>query len=120
MVMPDGSSTAAAMLPATGQEEWRASWASSAVLGPCWVRAATVAPGHQRSPAVAYGSEEPQVAGPLGRAAGMMRPRDSDCGPDGQEATQPSRRRPPAPMNGNTPAVVQDDGGRASKVAPDR
>jgi hypothetical protein len=84
MVMPHGSSTAAALLPPTGQEEWRASWASPAVLGPCWVRAATVAPGHQRSPAVAYGSEEPQVAGPLGHAAGMIRSRDSDCGPEGR------------------------------------
>jgi hypothetical protein len=54
-------------------------------FGPRWVRVATVAHGHERSPAVANGSEEPQVAGPLAQAAGMMQAGDSDCGPDGRE-----------------------------------
>jgi hypothetical protein len=40
-------------------------------LGPCWVRAATVRYGHGRSPTVAHGSEEPQVARPSAQAAGI-------------------------------------------------
>jgi hypothetical protein len=38
--------------------------------GPRWVRPTTVKYWHQRSPAVTDGSEEPQVTGPPGRAAG--------------------------------------------------
>ncbi len=60
-----------------------ASWASSADLGPRWVRVATVQHRQQRSPAVANGPEEPQVIDPAARVAGMMRRGDSDCGPEG-------------------------------------
>jgi hypothetical protein len=63
------------------------SCASSDELGPCWVRAARVLHGHQRSPTVAKGSEEPQVAGRAAHAAGMMQAADSDCGPEGQESS---------------------------------
>jgi hypothetical protein len=57
------------------------------LLGPRWVRVATVEHGQQRSPTVANGSEEPQVAGPAAQAAGMMQVSDSDCGPEGQESS---------------------------------
>jgi hypothetical protein len=53
-------------------------------LGPHWVRVTTVGHGRQRSPTVTSGSEAPQVAGPPAHAAGMMHPRDSDCGPEGR------------------------------------
>jgi hypothetical protein len=68
------------------------SYASSAELGPRWVRMATVAHGHERSPTVTNGSEEPQVAGPLGQEAAMTRAGDSDCGPDGRERSSASGR----------------------------
>jgi hypothetical protein len=55
-----------------------------AELGPRWVRAATVAPGHQRSPTVANGSDEPQVVELPAQAAGMLQVGDSDCGPEGR------------------------------------
>jgi hypothetical protein len=68
---------------ADGLEGRTSSYASSAELGPRWVRVATVEHGHQRSPTVANGSEEQQVAGLPVHAAGMMRRGDSDCGPEG-------------------------------------
>jgi hypothetical protein len=52
-------------------------------LGPRWVRATTVQHGHQRSPAVTDGSDEPQIIDPPGQAAGMMHEGDSDCAPEG-------------------------------------
>jgi hypothetical protein len=54
------------------------------LLGPRWVRAATVPHGHQRSPTVVKGSEESQVAGRPAQVAGMMQAGDSDCGPEGR------------------------------------
>ena len=53
-------------------------------LGPRWVRAATVAHGHQRSRMVAHGSEKPQVADPSAQAAGLTQTGGSDCGPEGR------------------------------------
>jgi hypothetical protein len=50
---------------------WEPSCASLATLGPRWVRVTTVEHGHERSPTVAHGSEEPQVAGPSAQAAEM-------------------------------------------------
>ena len=61
-------------------------------LGPRWVRAATVAHGRQRSPAVTNGSEEPQVTELPAQEAGMMQVGDSDCGPEGRGFK--SRRSP--------------------------
>jgi hypothetical protein len=58
-------------------------------LGPCWVRVATVLHGHERSPTVAHGSEEPQVAGLSAQAAGITQTRDSDCGPEGRGFESP-------------------------------
>jgi hypothetical protein len=67
-------------------------WASPVdlLLGPRWVRAATVPHGQQRSPTVANGSEEPQVIAPPAQAAGMMQAADSDCGPEGRGVRGPS------------------------------
>jgi hypothetical protein len=59
------------------------SGASSADLGPHWVLVRTDAHGRGRSPAVAEGSEESQVAAGPAQAAGRMRAGDSDCGPKG-------------------------------------
>jgi hypothetical protein len=56
-----------------------------ATLGPRWVRVTTVEHGHERSPTVAHGSEEPQVAGSSAQATGMTQTGDSDCGPEGHE-----------------------------------
>jgi hypothetical protein len=58
-----------------------------ATLGPHWVRVTTVEHGHGRSPTVAHGSEEPQVAGPSAQAPGITQTGDSDCGPEGQESS---------------------------------
>ena len=53
--------------PCSAAERYRrAAGEAGGALGPRWVRAMTVAHGHQRSPAVTDGSEEPQVAGPFG------------------------------------------------------
>ena len=57
--------------------------------GPRWVRVTRVEQGHGRSPTVAHGSEEPQVAGPLAHAAGITQTRDSDCGPEGRGFESP-------------------------------
>jgi hypothetical protein len=57
---------------------------ASPSLGPRWVRVTAVEYGHQRSPTVANGSEQPQVAGPFAHAPAMMRAGDSDCGPEGR------------------------------------
>jgi hypothetical protein len=77
---------------ARGHSQW------IVALGPRWVRAATVEHGHQRSPTVTDGSEEPQVAGPPAHAAAMTRPGDSDCGPEGQtQGAGRWRRRPSTP-----------------------
>ena len=72
---------------------------TSTELGPRWVRAATVAHGHQRSPTVTNGSEEPQVTGPPAQAAGMMPAGDSDCGPEsrGGKAVRAYRAQKRAP-----------------------
>jgi hypothetical protein len=61
--------------------------------GPRWVRAATVQHGHQRSPSVADGLEEPQVASRPAHVAGTTRTGDSDCGPEGRgfESHRPTR-----------------------------
>jgi hypothetical protein len=67
--------------PAENRRRWESSCASSATLGPRWVRVTTVEHGHGRSPTVAYGLEEPQVAGPPAQAAGLTQTRGSDCGP---------------------------------------
>jgi hypothetical protein len=57
---------------------------SQAVQAPLrWVRVTTVEHGHKRSPTVAHGSEEPQVAGPSAQATGITQTGDSDCGPEG-------------------------------------
>jgi hypothetical protein len=60
-------------------------------LGPRWVRAATVEHGHQRSPAVANGAGEPQVADRPAYAAGMMQAGESDCGSEGRSRPLSSR-----------------------------
>jgi hypothetical protein len=67
-------------------------------LDPHWVRAATVAHGHQRSPGVTKGSKDPQVAGPLAQAAAVIEAGDSDCGPEGRGFESP--RSPCAPVRG--------------------
>jgi hypothetical protein len=53
-------------------------------LGPRWVRAATVEHGHQQSPAVTNGSDEPQVIAPPAQAAGVIHADDSNGGPEGR------------------------------------
>jgi hypothetical protein len=68
------------------------SGASSADLGPHWVLVRTDAHGRRRSPAVAKGSEESQVAAGPAQAAGRMRAGDSDCGPDGHAVAVRSSR----------------------------
>ena len=52
-------------------------------LRPRWVRAATVGHGHGRSPAVADGSEELQVAAPSAQAAGRTQTGDQIVLPKG-------------------------------------
>jgi hypothetical protein len=56
--------------------------------GPPWVRVTKVEHRHERSPTVAHGSEEPQVAGPSAQAAGITQTGDSDCGPEGHRASR--------------------------------
>jgi hypothetical protein len=71
-----------------GRRTGRSSWTSPAAFGPCWVRVATGEYGQQRSPTVTNGPENPQVAGPPARAAGIMHTGDSDCGPEGHRASR--------------------------------
>jgi hypothetical protein len=81
--------------------EWESSCASSTTLGPRWVRVTTVEHGHERSPTVAHGLEEPQVAGPSAQAAGRTQTRDSDCGPEGHRASRHTLTcRPPGSVGG--------------------
>jgi hypothetical protein len=68
-------------------ERWSQAVQAPLRLGPRWVRATTVEHGHGRSPTVAHGSEEPQVAGPLAQAAWMMQTRGSDGGPEGRSSS---------------------------------
>jgi hypothetical protein len=72
------------------------------VPGPRWVRAATVHYGHRRSPTVAQGPEESQVAGLPAQTAGRMRAGDSDCGPEGHRTMRTvlmHRRSGPSTVN---------------------
>ena len=55
-------------------------------LGPCWVRGAPGPQGHERSPTVTNGQEEPQVHEPPGQTARTTRTGRSDCGPEGRAA----------------------------------
>ena len=72
-----------------GKEDLEIKPVGCARLGPRWVRFATVSHGHQRSPTVTNGPEEPQVAALVTRAAGTMRVGDSDCGPEGRGFESP-------------------------------
>jgi hypothetical protein len=67
-------------------------------FGPRWVRAATVEYGHQRSPAVTDGAEEPQVVGSPGHADGIMQVGVSDCGPEGHTKLLLGGPRPTPPL----------------------
>jgi hypothetical protein len=78
------------------------SCASSAMLGPRWVRVTTVEHGHERSPTVAHGLEEPQVAGPSAHAAGRTQTGDSDCGPEGQAWRRAADGQQPTAVGINT------------------
>jgi hypothetical protein len=62
-------------------------------FGPRWVRGAPGPQGHEWSPTVTAGSEEPQIAQPPAQAARMTPASGSDCGPEGQERI-PTRRLP--------------------------
>jgi hypothetical protein len=59
-------------------------------LGPCWVRDAPAPQGHERSPTVTNGKEEPQVGWSPAQPARTMPGSGSDCGPEGHiESRQP-------------------------------
>jgi hypothetical protein len=58
--------------------------------GPCWVRGALGPQGHERSPAVTSGEENPQLGRPPAQAARTMPAGEPDCGPDGREGSSAS------------------------------
>ena len=64
-------------------------------LGPCWVRGAPGLEGHERSPTVTNGSDEPQATGLRLSKLGCCLPADSDCGPDDHAESVPAGRPPP-------------------------
>jgi hypothetical protein len=94
--------------------------ASKAELRPRWIRAATVAHGHQRSPTVTDGSEEPQVAACPAQATGMMHAAESDCGPEVGSTPSGSRRAATGVRNDREarPQTVEDHDRRSCHRQP--
>jgi len=106
--------------PGAGVVSVAISSARRAELGPRWDPCCTVAHGHQRSPTVTDGSEEPQVGACPAQAAGMMHAAESNFGPEVGSATPGSRRAATGVRNdrGARPQTVEDHDRRSCHRRP--